>query len=215
MKQISVFIVDEHAFVREGIRALLEKLPELKVVAESSAVSEALRLIRQHQPDVAVIKCAMSAPKDFELISRVKNECPAVQVIVLSTRDDEESLMRAVGCGAAGYLTLTASAAELGLAIKTVASGKSHISSSAKKSLTEIVRHRIGTETIKGLTPRQREVLKLIAEGNSTKQIARILKISVKTVETHRTLLSERLDIHNTAGLVSYALKAGLIRLDD
>lgn len=215
MKQISVFIADEHAFVREGIRALLEKFPELKVVAESSAVPEALRLIKQHQPDVAVIKCAMFEPKDFELVARVKNECPAVQVIVLSARDDEESLMRAVGCGAAGYLTLTASAAELGLAIKTVAGGKSHISSSAKKTLSEIVRRRIGTETIEALTPRQRDVLKLIAEGNSTKHIAEILKISVKTVETHRALLSERLDIHNTAGLVSYALKAGLIRLDD
>jgi DNA-binding NarL/FixJ family response regulator len=108
---------------------------------------------------------------------------------------------------------MTASAAELELAIKTVANGQTYISSSATKLLEDFVRG--SHETIKGLTPRQREVLKLIAEGKSIKEIALALKISVKTVETHRTLLTDRLDIHNTAGLVRYAIKTGLIRLED
>ena len=121
-------------------------------------------------------------------------------------------MSQALGCGAAGYLTMAASAAELELAIKTVANGETHISSSATKLPVDDVRCRTGCEA---LTPRQREVLKLIAEGNSTKQIAVILKISVKTVETHRMQLAERLDIHDTAGLVRYAVKVGIIGLED
>ena len=117
-------------------------------------------------------------------------------------------------CGAAGYLTMTASVAELKVAIETVANGKTHISSSATDLLADFVRCRAGNGTSKGLTPRQREVLQLIAEGHSTKRIALLLKISVKTVETHRMLLTDRLDIHDTAGLVRYAIKAGLIRLE-
>ena len=112
-------------------------------------------------------------------------------------------------------LTMTASADELKLAIETVANGKTHISSSAIDLLVDFVRCGPGNGTSKGLTPRQREVWQLIAEGNSTKRIALLLKISVKTVETHRALLTDRLDIHDTAGLVRYAIKAGLIRLDD
>ena len=213
MKEIRVLVADDRALIRGGIRALLEKLPELQIVAEASDGFEALRLIRQHQPDVALIESSMSKLNGFEVTARVRKECPGVHVIVLSTHADEECLRQALGCGAAGYLTMTASAAELELAIKTVANGKTHISSSAKDLLADFVRG--SHETLKGLTPRQRDVLKLIAEGNSTKQIALVLKISVKTVETHRMLLTDRLDIHHTAGLVRYAIKAGLIRLED
>jgi DNA-binding NarL/FixJ family response regulator len=110
---------------------------------------------------------------------------------------------------------MTVSAAELELAIKTVAKGKTHISPSATKLMVDFVRFRAGDETFERLTPRQREVLKLIADGHSTKQIALTLKISVKTVETHRMLLADRLDIHHTAGLVRYAIKAGLVRLEE
>jgi len=206
-------LADDHALIRGGIRALLEKVPELQIVAEASDGREAIRLIRQHRPDVALIESAMSGLNGFEVIALVKKECPAVHVIVLSTYADEECLRQVLDCGADGYLTMTASAAELELAIKTVANGQTYISSSAKGLLEDLVRG--SHETLKGLTPRQREVLKLIAEGKSTKEIAMTLKISVKTVETHRMLLTERLDIHHTAGLVRYALKAGLIRLED
>ena len=213
MKKIRYLLADDHALIRGGIRALLEKVPELQIVAEASDGHEAIRLIRQHRPEVALIESAMAGLNGFEVIALVKKECPGVHVIVLSTYADEECLRQVLDCGADGYLTMTASAAELELAIKTVASGQTYISSSAKSLLEDFVRG--SHETLKGLTPRQREVLKLIAEGNSTKEIAMALKISVKTVETHRMLLTERLDIHHTAGLVRYALKAGLIRLED
>ena len=123
--------------------------------------------------------------------------------------------MQAMSCGAAGYLTMATSGAELRLAIKTVANGMTHVCSSARRQAPDSVQFRTADETLARLTPRQREVLKLIAEGKSTKQIALLLNISAKTVETHRTLLTDRLDIHETAGLVRYAIKAGLIGLDD
>jgi DNA-binding NarL/FixJ family response regulator len=213
VKKIRVLLADDHALVRGGIRALLEDLPELQIVAEASDGPEALRLIRQHRPDVALIESSISGLNGLELTALVRKECPGVHVIVLSTNADEEGLRQVLGWGADGYLTMSASAAELELAIKTVANGQTYISSSATKLLEDFVRG--SHETLKGLTPRQREVLKLIAEGKSTKEIALALMISVKTVETHRTLLTDRLDIHNTAGLVRYAIKTGLIRLED
>jgi len=214
VKQIRVLIADDRALIRGGIRAQLDKVPEFQIVAEASDGAEAVRLIRLHQPDVALIEGALSRLNGFDVIASVSKECPRVQVIVLSTRADEECLRQALGGGAAGYLTMAVSPAELELAIKTVANGKTHISPSAKKLMVDFVRCRAGNETLERLTPRQREVLKLIAEGNSTKQIALALKISVKTVETHRMLLADRLDIHHTAGLVRYAIKAGLVQLE-
>jgi DNA-binding NarL/FixJ family response regulator len=213
LKEIRVLLANDHALIRGGIRALLDKLPEVQIVAEAGDGHEALRLIRQHQPDVALIQNTISQLNGFEVAAMVREECPSVHVIILSTQASQEGLSQSLGCGAAGYLTMAASAVELEFAIKTVANGQTHISSSAKDLLADFVRG--SHETLKGLTPRQREVLKLIAEGKSTKEIALILKISVKTVETHRMLLTDRLDIHRTAGLVRYAIKAGLIRLED
>jgi DNA-binding NarL/FixJ family response regulator len=214
VKQIRVLIADARALIRGGIRAQLDKVPEFQIVGEAGDGAEALRLIRQHQPDVALIEGALSRLNGLDVTTLVRKECPEVQVIVLSTEADEECLRQALGAGAAGYLTMTVSPAELELAIKTVANGKTHISPPATKLMVDFVRCRAGNETLERLTPRQREVLKLIAEGNSTKQIALALKISVKTVETHRMLLADRLDIHHTAGLVRYAIKAGLVQLE-
>jgi len=168
----------------------------------------------QHQPDVALIESAMCKLSGFEVTARVRKECPRVHVIVLSTHAGEECLRQALDCGATGYLTMTVSAAEMELAIKTVANGETHVSSGAARPL-DSVRCRPVNGPFARLTPRQREVLRLIAEGNSTKEIALVLNISVKTVETHRMLLTDRLDIHSTAGLVRYAIKSGLLRLQD
>ena len=214
MNEIRVLVADDRALIRSGIRAHLQDLPGLQIVAEARDGPEALRLIRYHQPDVALIESAMCKLNGFEVTARVKKECPTVQVIVLSTHAEEECLMQAMSCGAAGYLTMAASGAELRLAVKTVANGMTHGCSSASRP-SNSVQFRAADEGLARLTPRQREVLKLIAEGKSTKQIALLLNISAKTVETHRTLLTDRLDIHETAGLVRYAIKAGLIGLDD
>jgi DNA-binding NarL/FixJ family response regulator len=213
VQEIRIVLADDHALVRGGIRALLEKLPGMQIVAEASDGHEAWRLIREHQPDVALIESTISGLNGLEVTALVRKDCPGVRVIVLSTQADEDGLKQVLDCGADGYLTMTDSAAELESAIKTVANGQTYISSSATKLLEDFVRG--SHETLKGLTPRQREVLKLIAEGKSIKEIAIALKISVKTVETHRTLLTDRLDIHNTAGLVRYAIKTGLIRSED
>jgi DNA-binding NarL/FixJ family response regulator len=215
VKQIRVLIADDHALIRGGIRAILEKLPELQIVAEAGDGAEALRLIKEHHPDVALIESAMSGLNGFEVTARVSKECPRVHVIILSAHADERDLRRALDCGAIGYLAMTASAAELQFAVKTVANGKTHVGAAATKRLVDFVRLRVVSETFERLTPRQREVLRLTAEGNSTKQIALLLNISVKTVETHRMLLTDRLDIHHTAGLVRYAIRTGLIPLDD
>jgi len=214
VNEIRVLVADDRALIRSGIRAHLEDLPGLQIVAEARDGPEALRLIRQHQPDVALIESAMCKLNGFEVTARVKKECPMVQVIVLSTHAEEECLMQAMSCGAAGYLTMATSGAELRLAIKTVANGETHVSSGAARPL-DSVRCRPVNGPFARLTPRQREVLRLIAEGNSTKEIALVLNISVKTVETHRMLLTDRLDIHSTAGLVRYAIKSGLLRLQD
>ena len=215
-RKIRVLVADGHALVRGGIRALIEKLPELQIVAEASDGPEALRLIGLHQPDVALIKTPLSRLNGgVEVVVGVRKEWPRVHVIVLSTHADAEFLRQARGCGVTGYLTMNDSASELELAIKTVAFGKTHISSSLTDPLVDLVRRGAGDGTKKALTPRQREVLRLLAQGNSTKRIALLLNISAKTIETHRMLLMERLDIHDIAGLVRYAIKAGLIRLED
>lgn len=213
VKQLRVLIADDLDLIRGRMRAQLDKVPEFQVVAEASNGAEAFRLIKQHLPDVALVKSAMSILNGFEVTARVRKECPAVQVIVVATHADEQCLRQSLGCGAAGYLTMTAAAAELELAIKTVANGKTHVSPSATKLLADLDWCGAGNETLERLTPRQRDVLKLIAEGKSTKQIALILKINVKTVETHRMLLRNRLGIHHTAGLVRYAIKVGLVQL--
>lgn len=215
MKQIRVLVADAHTPIRGEIRALLDKRTELKIIAEASDGPEALRLIRKHQPDVALIESAISRLNGFEVAARVKKEFPQVHVIVLSPHADEECLRQALVCGAAGYLTTNASAAELAAAIKSVAEGKKHVSSAATKPLMETAERRAVKDTCARLTIRQREILKLITEGNSTKQIALVLHISVKTVETHRRLLANRVGIHHTAGLVLFAIKAGLIGLED
>jgi DNA-binding NarL/FixJ family response regulator len=213
VKQIRVLVADDHALIRGGIRALLEERPEFQIVAEASDGPEALRLIRQHQPDVALIENGMARLNGFEVTARAAKESPDVRVIILAVRSDIECLTRALVCGAAGYLTMNATASELALAIKTVANGKTHISFSATEPLMDFVRPI--NDPFKRLTPRQREVFQLTAEGIPTKQIALRLNISVKTVETHRMLLMERLNIHEIAGLVRYAIKTGVVRLED
>jgi DNA-binding NarL/FixJ family response regulator len=127
VKEIRVLLADDRALVRGGIRALLEKSPELQIVAEASDGPEALRLIEQHQPDVALIESTISKLDGFEVTARLSKECPTVHVIVLSTHANEECLRQTMECGAAGYLTMTASVAELKVAIETVANGKTHI----------------------------------------------------------------------------------------
>jgi DNA-binding NarL/FixJ family response regulator len=214
MKPIRVLIADDHALVRAGIRALLEKLPDVKVVAEASNGRDALQLVKTHQPDIVLMDIAMPGLNGLEATKRVTKEFPNVRMLILSMHASEEYVWQALSAGAAGYLLKGAEPAELAMAIKAVTSGEMFLSPPISKHVIRAYMQRVGGEEAlpNRLTPRQREILQLIAEGVTTKGIAETLHISVKTVETHRAQLMERLGIHDIAGLVRYAIKIGLVQ---
>jgi DNA-binding NarL/FixJ family response regulator len=216
MKSIRILLADDHTLVRAGIRSLVQALPGIQVVAEAGDGREALSLIETHQPDVALLDIAMPGLNGLEVAAQVADNFPYVRVMILSMHATEEYVLRALRAGASGYLLKDADTAELELAIKAVTRGETYLSPAVSKHVTEYVR-RVGEEahsTLERLTPRQREVLQLVAEGHTTQEIARMMSISVKTVETHRTQLMERLDIHDIAGLVRYAVREGLVILE-
>ncbi len=216
MKSIRVLLADDHTLVRAGIRSLVQALPGIQVVAETGDGREALSLIEAHQPDVALLDIAMPGLNGLEVAAQVADNFPFVRVMILSMHATEEYVLRALRAGAAGYLLKDADTAELELAINAVTRGETYLSPAVSKHVTEYVR-RVGEDahsTLDRLTPRQREVLQLVAEGHTTQEIARMMNVSSKTVETHRTQLMERLDIHDIAGLVRYAVREGLVVLD-
>lgn len=217
MKPIRVLLADDHTLVRAGFGALLQSLPDIQVVAEADDGREALRLIEEHQPDVVLMDIAMPGLNGLEAVARVTEEFPYVRVIILSVHANEEYVLRALRTGAAGYLLKNARAAELEFAISSAARGETYLSPAVSKYVAAYVQ-RVGegvSFSLERLTPRQREVLQLIAEGHTTQEIARLLNVSVKTVEKHRMQLMERLDIHEIAGLVRYAIRVGLVMLEE
>ncbi len=216
MKTIRILLADDHTLVRAGIRSLIQALPGIQVVAEAGDGREALSLIETHQPDVALLDIAMPGLNGLEVAAQVADGFPYVRVMILSMHATEEYVLRALRAGAAGYLLKDADTAELELAINAVTRGETYLSPAVSKHVTEYIR-RVGEEahsTLERLTPRQREVLQLVAEGHTTQEIARMMNLSTKTVETHRTQLMERLDIHDIAGLVRYAVREGLVILE-
>jgi DNA-binding NarL/FixJ family response regulator len=210
--RIRVLIADDHSLVRAGIRALLDKLPDMEVVAEASNGREALKLVGQHQPNVVLMDIAMPELNGLEAIRQLTKEFPKIQGIILSMYSDEEHVSRALQAGAAGYLVKGAALAELELAIRSVARGQTYLSPGVSKPvIREYLRRTSSSGAAESLTPRQREILQMIAEGKSTKQIALILNISIKTVESHRSQLMKRLDARDIATLVRHALRLGLV----
>lgn len=217
MKVINVLIADDHTLVRAGIRALLEKLPGIQVVAETGDGREALRLIKEHRPDVTLMDVALPGLSGLEATRRIVKEFPEVHVLILSMHSGEEYVWQALSAGAGGYLLKGSDVAELALAISAVSRGEMYLSPPISKQVIKDYMRRVGGEESlpERLTPRQREILQLIAEGAATKEIARTLGVSVKTVETHRAQLMERLNIHDVPGLVRYAIRIGLVQVDD
>ena len=216
MKPIRILLADDHTLVRAGICSLIKNMEGTEVIAEAGDGREALRLVRTHRPDVVLMDVAMPGLNGLEATARIAKKFPHVRVIILSMHINEEYVLQALRAGAAGYLVKGADAAELEIAIRAVARSETYLSPMVSKHVVTDYIQRISGETspLELLTPRQREVLQLIAEGYSTKKIARTLKISVKTVETHRMQLMERLDIHDIAGLVRYAIRIGLVKPD-
>jgi DNA-binding NarL/FixJ family response regulator len=217
MKPIRVLIADDHTLVRAGIRSLIQNMEGVRVIAEAGDGREALRLIEIHRPDVVLIDIVMPGLNGLEVTARVSKEFPQVRVIILSMYVNEGYVGRALRAGAAGYIVKGADPGELEIAIRAIAQGEKYLSPGVSKYvLTDYIRHIAGeVKPLELLTPRQREVLQLIAEGYTTKKIARTLDISVKTVESHRKQLMERLDIHDIAGLVRYAIRVGLVKPEE
>ena len=215
VKKIRVLLVDDHALVRAGVRALLEKVEPVEVVGETGDGREALDLIERLRPDVVLLDLTMPGLSGFEVLKITSEKFPKVRMIVLTVHDEEEYAFQALRAGAAGYLPKGAASAELSLAIEHVMGGKKYLSPTVEQKAAFGKNIQQGSVPLADLTPRQREVLQLIAEGQNTKQIALSLNISVKTVETHRTQLMDRLQIHNIAGLVRYAIRNDLIHLED
>jgi DNA-binding NarL/FixJ family response regulator len=211
--RIRVILADDHRLVRAGIRSLLEKLPGLEVVAEASDGREAIQLIAKHQPDVVLMDIAMPVLNGLEATRCAVKDFPTVRVVILSIYSDEEHVYQALRAGAAGYLLKGAAIQELEVAIRAVAQGETYLSPPVSKPLIDAYVRPTHAGHPENLSPRQSEVLQLIARGKTTKETALALKISVKTVETHRAALMKRIGVRDVAGLVRYAIKIGLVDL--
>jgi DNA-binding NarL/FixJ family response regulator len=216
MPPIRVLLVDDHRLFRAGIRSLLQTLRDVEVVAEAGDGREALRLIATHRPDVVLMDMLMPGLNGLDAAARVARACPATRVIMLSMNADEDSVLKSLRAGAVGYLVKTADPAELELAVRAAAQGKMFLSSAISQHVVAACLGRLDREqsSLERLAPRQREVLQLIAEGHSTKQIAKELGISAKTAETYRGELMKALDIHDIASLTRYAIRSGLVSPD-
>jgi DNA-binding NarL/FixJ family response regulator len=213
MRAIRVVLADDHSLFRAGIRSLLSTAAGVQVVGEASEGYAALTLIRKERPDIAILDISMPGLRGLELAAVLHAELPEVRVMILSMHSGEEYVWRALKNGAAGYLLKDALEGELELAIRSVAQGGTYLTPAISRAVVEQCLRRGGAEIEAGepLTARQKEVAQLIAEGHSSREIARILNISQKTVETNRTQLMQRLDIHDLAGLVRYAIRIGLV----
>jgi DNA-binding NarL/FixJ family response regulator len=213
MNATRLLLADDHALVRAGIRSLLEKMTGVEVVAEASDGREALELIKKKLPDLVLMDIAMPGLNGLEALARTTKEFTAMKVIILSMHANEEYALQALRAGACGYLLKDGAVAELELALRVVARGETYLSPRISKRVIDGYLERLGNQSAPGglLTARQREILQLIAEGQSTKEIAFLLGVSVKTVEAHRAQLMLRLGIHDVAGLVRYAMRVGLV----
>ena len=207
-----VLLAEDHALVRAGFRSLLEKIPFVTVVAEAKDGKEAVELARKHCPDVALMDIAMPKLNGLEAIARVTKQLPDTKVIVLSMYANQEYVAQALELGALGYLVKEDAFSELKAAIKGVTRGEVYISPSISQHVIDY-RDRVDVqhEPLQELTPRQREILQLLAEGNSTKEIAFQLRLSGKTVDAHRLQVMKKLHIRDLLGLVRYAMRVGLV----
>jgi DNA-binding NarL/FixJ family response regulator len=212
-KAMRIMLADDHQLVRAGFRALLKQIPAVEVVAEAADGREALDLFKKHRPDVVFIDIAMPKLNGLEAIARITREFPNAMVVVLSMHANQEYIMQAIQAGARGYLIKDDAVSELKAAIKVVTAGELYLSPQISKNLTPGDLEKVGVryDPLAKLTTRQREILQLIAEGNNTKEIAFLLKVSVKTVEAHRTQLMQRLGINDIPGLVRQAMRSGLV----
>ena len=213
MKPIRVLLADDHTLVLAGIRGLLTRLAGVEVVGEAADGHDTLRLAETLRPDIVLLDIGMPGLNGLEVAQRLNKFDPAIRVIILSMHVTEEYVLRALRAGAAGYLLKDSAVAELEVAIRSVARGETYLSPPVSKRVVDDYVSRTGgiSDPLAALTPRQREILQLVAEGHTSKDIAQRLGLSYRTVETHRNQLMKRLGVADLAGLVRFAVRAGLV----
>ena len=214
MGKLRLLIGDDHTLMRQGLRKILEERPDWEIVAEAGDGRTAVRQTLALQPDVAVLDIGMPLLNGIEACAQIVRKLPGVQVLILSMYSDEAYVTQAVRAGARGYLLKDSAGADLIGAIAAVAAGKSFFSPPVAKVVLDDYARRLadkGMDRYDSLSEREREIFQLVAEGHSTKEIAEMLSVSPTTVETHRAHILQKLDIHNTAELVRYAVRRGVI----
>jgi DNA-binding NarL/FixJ family response regulator len=215
MGKLSLLLGDDHTIVRHGLRKILEERPDWQVIAEAGDGREAVRQAIALKPDVAILDIGMPLLNGIEATAQIVRRVPDVRVLILSMHSQEPYVSRALQAGAKGYLLKDSAGTDLIKAITTIAAGKTFFSPAiARMMLDDYVRRLAETTVVDrydALTEREREIFQLIAEARSNKEVAEMLGISVSTVETHRARILEKLEVHNTAELVLYAVRRGII----
>lgn len=215
MDPIRILLADDHNVMRDGLRLLLERQPDMTVVAEASEGREAVQLSEQHRPDVVVMDVAMPVLNGIEATRRITSGNPQTAVVILSMHDDESYVIRSVKAGARGYLLKDSVKADLIAAIRAVCQGKSFFSPRISRILHDDYLSQFETRGVEDsydlLTDREREILQLVAEGNTNKEIANLLNVSLYTVDTHRTHILQKLDLHSVPEVILYAVRKGII----
>jgi len=215
MKKLRILLADDHIVMRTGLRALLERQPNLEVVGESENGRETVELAASLRPDVVVMDVGMPVLNGIEAAKMIVTQSPSTAVVILSMHADESYVMRALSAGARGYLLKDSGAADLIGAIHAVSQGKSFFSPKVSRILAEdyvrVLKQKGAVDTYDLLTGREREILQLLAEGKANKEVATDLNISTYTVETHRSHILQKLNLHNSAELVLYAVRKGII----
>ncbi len=217
MGKIKVLVADDHTILRQGIKSLLANEEEIEVIGEAKNGREALTIIEETLPDVILMDIAMPGLNGLEATRRIKKKFPRMKVLVLTMYTNEEYIFQILNAGANGYLVKETAFQDLISAIKAVYKNEAFMSPSiSKKVINSYIKRAQNDEQeiCEILTTREREILQLIAEGNSSKKIAELLFISPKTVETHRTHIMDKLNIHNRTGLVKYAIRKGIVDVD-
>jgi two-component system response regulator NreC len=212
---INCVIVDDHTLFREGLRRLLESEPDIRVVGEASDATDGLAKVSELLPDVVLMDIGMPGMSSFEAARRIYRDHPGARMIFLTMYEDEEYLLQCLDVGASGYILKDAPAPRLITAVREVAQGRKYLSPQVLGKLVDDLRlhNSPGKSRSSTLTPREREVVKMIAEGNSVRQIAELLHLSVKTIEAHKFNLMRKLNIHNKAQLVTYAIQKKIVKM--
>jgi len=218
MKKVRLLVADDHKIFRQGIKKLLEEEPDLQVVGESADGRETVKKATELKPDIVLMDIAMSNLNGLEATKQIKKVLPEVKVIMLTMHKNEEYVLQSFQAGASGYILKEGAVEELVSAIRSISADKSFLSPTVSKTLVDAYLRKMETGKTETpfdlLTDREREVLQLIAEGYTNREVAKQLFISVKTVEAHRAHIMQKLNIHDIAKLVKYAIQKGLVDLN-